>query len=175
LSGPATGLVITSTPTGRFVYWPDCKPANLTDNNSHCVAYLETLPLQEGTPLTPTAEEYSPTEVATTDSELCTPDCKVFMAIGKAVTSEARPNRYLDDISEDKASANAPVDDSIKAKNAQRNRNRKRADRRRRLREALPYGTSTKLWTKSATGSTQPQSNASYPSPRLLDQLRGTV
>jgi hypothetical protein len=31
LSGPASGLVITSTPTGRFVYWPDRKPANLTD------------------------------------------------------------------------------------------------------------------------------------------------
>jgi hypothetical protein len=27
LSGPATGLVITSTPAGRFVYWPDRKPA----------------------------------------------------------------------------------------------------------------------------------------------------
>jgi hypothetical protein len=30
LSGPATSLVITSTPAGRFVYWPDCKPADLT-------------------------------------------------------------------------------------------------------------------------------------------------
>jgi hypothetical protein len=29
LSGPATGLVITSTHAGRFVYWPDCKPADL--------------------------------------------------------------------------------------------------------------------------------------------------
>jgi hypothetical protein len=25
LSGSASGLVITSTPAGRFVYWPDCK------------------------------------------------------------------------------------------------------------------------------------------------------
>jgi hypothetical protein len=39
LSGPATGLVITSTPVGRFVYWPDRKPADLTNGNSHCVAY----------------------------------------------------------------------------------------------------------------------------------------
>jgi hypothetical protein len=38
LSGPATGLVITSTPIGRFVYWPDRKPADLTDGNSRCVA-----------------------------------------------------------------------------------------------------------------------------------------
>jgi hypothetical protein len=28
LLGPATDLVITSTPTGRFVYWPDRKPAD---------------------------------------------------------------------------------------------------------------------------------------------------
>jgi hypothetical protein len=44
LSGPASGLVITSTPTGRFVYWPDRKPADLIDGNSHCVAYLDSLP-----------------------------------------------------------------------------------------------------------------------------------
>jgi hypothetical protein len=53
LSGPAAGLVITSTPAGRFVYWPDRKPADLTDDNSCCVAYLDTLPFQEGTPLDP--------------------------------------------------------------------------------------------------------------------------
>jgi hypothetical protein len=51
LSGIAAGLVMTSTPTGKFVYWPDHKPADLTDGNLHCVAYLETLPFQEGTPL----------------------------------------------------------------------------------------------------------------------------
>jgi hypothetical protein len=44
LSGPATGLVITSTPTGRFVYWTDCKPTDLTDGNSCYVAYLDSLP-----------------------------------------------------------------------------------------------------------------------------------
>jgi hypothetical protein len=44
LSGPASGLVITSTPAGRFVYWPDCKPADLTGGNSRCVDYLNSLP-----------------------------------------------------------------------------------------------------------------------------------
>jgi hypothetical protein len=44
LSGPASGLVITSTPAGRFVYWPDHKPADLADGNSRCVAYLDSLP-----------------------------------------------------------------------------------------------------------------------------------
>jgi hypothetical protein len=34
LSGPATVLVITSTPAGRFVSWPDHKHAALTDGNS---------------------------------------------------------------------------------------------------------------------------------------------
>ncbi len=29
LSGAAEGLVITSTPEGRFVYWPDQKPPGL--------------------------------------------------------------------------------------------------------------------------------------------------
>jgi hypothetical protein len=43
LLGPIVGFVITSTPAGRFVYWPDRKPANLTDDNSRCVAYVETL------------------------------------------------------------------------------------------------------------------------------------
>jgi hypothetical protein len=44
LSGHASGLVITSTPTDRFVYWPDRKPADLTNENSCCVAYLDSLP-----------------------------------------------------------------------------------------------------------------------------------
>jgi hypothetical protein len=73
LSGPATSLVITSTPAGRIVYWPDRKPADLTDGKSSCVAYLDSLPFQEGTPLAP-AEEHTSTEVATTDSGLGTPD-----------------------------------------------------------------------------------------------------
>jgi hypothetical protein len=82
LSGPATGLVITSTPAGRFVYWPDRKPANLTGGNSRGIAYLDSFPFQEGTPLAPT-EEHTPTEVATTDSSLGTPDRQVFMAAGE--------------------------------------------------------------------------------------------
>jgi hypothetical protein len=78
LSGPATGLVITSTPAKRFVYWPDRKPADLMDGNSRCVAYLDLLLFQGGTPLAPT-EEHTQTEVATTDSSLGSPDRQVFM------------------------------------------------------------------------------------------------
>jgi hypothetical protein len=84
LSGPASGLVITSTPAGRFVYWLDRKPADLTDENSHCVAYLDSLPFQEGTPLAP-AEEHTPTEVATSDSSLGSPDQQVFMTTNETL------------------------------------------------------------------------------------------
>jgi hypothetical protein len=133
LSGPATGLVITSTPASRFVYWPDRKPADLTDGNSRYVAYLDSLPFQEGTPLDPT-EEHTPTEVVSTDSSLGTPDRQVFMAAGETpVPSGTRPDRYFEDISADELSGNAPADETNDDKNAQRERNRKRNERRRQL------------------------------------------
>jgi hypothetical protein len=101
LSRPATGLAITSTPARRFVYWPDCKPADLTDGNSRYVAYLDSLPFQEGTPLSP-AEEHTPTEVETTDSSLGSPDRQVFMTTNETPgPSGTQPDRFLEDISAD--------------------------------------------------------------------------
>jgi hypothetical protein len=130
LSGPATGLVITSTPVGRFVYWPDRKPADLTNGNSRCVAYLNTLPFQEGTPLAPT-EEHTPTKVATTDSGLGTYDCQVFMAAGETPgPSGTCGDWYFEDISADELFANAPADETNDDKNAQCERNRKCNERR---------------------------------------------
>jgi hypothetical protein len=118
LSGPASGLVITSTTAGRFVYWPDRKPADLTDGNSLCVAYLDSLLFQEGTPLAP-AEEHTPTEVATTNSSLGTSYRQVFMAAGETPgPSGTRPDRYLEDISADELFANAPADETNDDKNA---------------------------------------------------------
>jgi hypothetical protein len=138
LSGPGTGLVITSTPAGRFVYWLDHKPTDLTDGNSRYVAYLDSLPFQEGTPLAPT-EEHTPTEVASTDSSLGTPDHQVFMAAGETPgPSGTWPDRYFEDISADELSASAPTDETNDDKNARRERDRKRNERRRRLRESLP-------------------------------------
>jgi hypothetical protein len=126
LPGPATGLVITSTPTGRFVYWLEHKPTDLTDGNSRYVAYLDSLRFQEGTPLAPT-EEHTPTEVATTNSSLSTPDRHVFMAAGETPgPSGTRPNHYFEDISVDELSANAPANETNDDKNARRERNRKR-------------------------------------------------
>jgi hypothetical protein len=138
LSGPASSLVITSTPAGRFVYWPDRKPADLTDENSRCVAYLDSLPFQEGTPLAPT-EEHTPTEVATSDSSLGSPDRQVFMTTNKTPgPSGTVPDRYLEYISADGLSANAPADEIDANRDTRRERNRKRNERHRRLRESLP-------------------------------------
>jgi hypothetical protein len=132
LSGPAAGLVITSTPAGRFVYWPDRKPADFKGGNSRCIAYLDSLPFQEGTPLAP-AGEHTPTEVATSDSSLGSPDRLVFMT-----TNETVPDQYLEDISANVLTANAPADETTDNIYARRECNRKRNKRHRRLRESLP-------------------------------------
>jgi hypothetical protein len=133
LSGSASGLIITSTPAGRFVYWPDCKPADLTDGDSRYVAYLDSLPFQEGTPLA-RAEEYTPTEVESSDSSLGNPDRQVFMAAGDTPgPSGIVGDRYLEDISANELSANAPMDETDANRDARREHNRKRNKRRRRL------------------------------------------
>jgi hypothetical protein len=165
-SGPATGLVITSTPAGRFVYRPDRKPVDLTDGNSRCIAYLDSLPFQEGTPLAP-VEEHTPTEVATIDSSLGSPDRQVFMAANETPGPlGTRPDCYFEDISADKLSANAPTDETNDDKNARRERNRKRNNDVDVSVRHYPYGISEKLLTKLKAGCTQPQNNASCLSPR---------
>jgi hypothetical protein len=98
LSGPASGLVITSTPAGRFVYWPDRKPTDLISGDSRYVAYIDSLPFQEGTPLA-RADSNTPTEVASTESSLGTPDRQVFMAAGDTPgPSGTATDKYLEDI-----------------------------------------------------------------------------
>jgi hypothetical protein len=105
LSGPTSDLVITTTLAGRFVYWLDRKPADLTDENSRCVAYLDSLPFQEGTPLALT-EEHTPTDVATSDSSLGSLDQQVFITTNETPgPSGTVPGRYLEDISADELSA----------------------------------------------------------------------
>jgi hypothetical protein len=138
LSGLASGLVITSTPAGRFIYWPDRKPADLTDGNSRYIAYLDSLPFQEGTPLA-RAKEYTPTEVASSDSSLGYPDRQVFMTVGDTPgASETASDRYLEDISAYELSANAPADETDANRDARRERNIKRNERHRSLRDNLP-------------------------------------
>jgi hypothetical protein len=126
LSGPASGLVITSTPAGRFVYWPDRKPADLISGDSRYVAYIDSLPFQEGTPLAQ-ADSNTPTEVAPSESSLGTPDRQVFMAVGDTPgPSGMAQARYLEDISSDELTADAPADEMPANRDAQRERNRKR-------------------------------------------------
>jgi hypothetical protein len=130
LSGPASGLVITSTPAVRFVYLPDRKPSDLTDENSCCVAYLDSLPFQEGTPLAPT-KEHTPTEVATSDSSLVSLDRQVFMTTNETSgPSWTLPDRYLEDISVDELSANTPSDETNANRDARCECNRKQNERR---------------------------------------------
>jgi hypothetical protein len=52
--------------------------------------------------------------------------------------SRTRPDRYFDDISTDELSANAPTDETNDDKNARRERNWKRNERHKCLRESLP-------------------------------------
>jgi hypothetical protein len=138
LSGPAFGLVITSTPAGRFVYWPDRKPADLISGNSRYVAYVDSLPFQEGTPLA-RADSYTLTEVASSDSSLGNPDRQVFMAASDTPgPSGMAQDKYLEDISADGLSAEAPTDETDANRDARRERNRKRNERRRHLRDNLP-------------------------------------
>jgi hypothetical protein len=138
LSGPASGLVITSTPAGRFVYSPDRKPADMTNGNSRYVAYLNSLPFKEGTPLV-RAEEYTLTEVVSSDSSLGNPDRQVFMAADDTPgPSGTASDRYLEDISAEELTTVAPADETDANRDARRERNRKRNERRRRLRDNLP-------------------------------------
>jgi hypothetical protein len=135
LSGPASGLVITSMPAWRFVYWPDRKPADQISADSRYIAYLDSLPFQEGTPLA-RDEEYTPTEVASSDSSLGNPDRQVFMAAGDTPgPSGTATDKYLEDISVDELSAEAPADETDASKDARRERNRRWNERRRRLQD----------------------------------------
>jgi hypothetical protein len=131
-------MVITSTPAGRFVYWPDCKPADLISGDSRYVAYLDSLPFQEGPPLA-RADSYTPTEVASSESSLGNPDRQVLMAAGDTPgPSGTAQDRYLEDISADELSADAPADKTAANRDARRERNRKRNEWHRCLRDNLP-------------------------------------
>jgi hypothetical protein len=166
LSGPASGLVITSTPAGIFVYWPDRKPADLTDENSHCVAYLDSLPFQEGTPLAPT-EEHTLIEVATSDSSLSSPDRQVFMTTNETPgPSGTVPDRYLEDISADELSANAPVTRPTPTGTLDVSATESGTNSADVSVSPSPSRTSRKHSSKSRAGYTLPQSNASCQSLR---------
>jgi hypothetical protein len=69
--------------------------------------------------------------VATSDSSLGTPDRQVFMSTNETLEpSGTLPDRYLEDISADLLSANAPADETDANRDARRECNRKRNERR---------------------------------------------
>jgi hypothetical protein len=77
--------------------------------------------------------------VATSDSSLGSLDWQVFMTTNETLgPSGTVPDRYLEDISADELSANAPADETNANRDTRRECNRKRNERRRRLRECLP-------------------------------------
>jgi hypothetical protein len=161
LSEPASGLVITSTPTGRFIYWPDRKAADLISGDSRYVTYIDSLPFQEGTPLAQ-ADSNTPTEVAAFESSLGTPDRQVFMAAGDTPgPSGMAQDKYLEDISTDELSADAPANETPANRDARHERNRKRNEWRRRLRDNLPIRNLAKALEAVESRSTLPPSNAS--------------
>jgi hypothetical protein len=172
LSGPTSGLVITSTPAGRFVYWPGRKLADLISGDSRYVAYIDLLPFQEGTPLA-RADSNTPTEVASSESSLGTPDRQVFMAAGDTLRpSGTAQDKYLEDISADELSADAPADETAANRDARRERNRKRNERRRRLRDNLPIRNLAEALGRSRAEYTLPLSNASCRSQRSHARLK---
>jgi hypothetical protein len=77
--------------------------------------------------------------VASSNSSLGNPDRQVFMAAGDTPgTSGTAQDRYLEDISANELSAEAPADETDANRDARRERNRKRNERRRRLGDNLP-------------------------------------
>jgi hypothetical protein len=67
--------------------------------------------------------------VATSDSSLGSPDLQVFMTTKETSRpSGIVPGRYLEDISGDELSANAPADETDANRDARRERNRKRKE-----------------------------------------------
>jgi hypothetical protein len=78
--------------------------------------------------------------------------------------SGTRPDRYLEDISADELSANAPVDETDENKTTRRERNRKRNERRQRICETLPIRNLAEALDQVESRVHTTQSNASCPS-----------
>jgi hypothetical protein len=125
-------------PETGFVTLPEVVTGELADKFGEISLFNQHAPVPEGTPLA-RADSYTPTEVASSDSSLGNPDRQVFMAAGDTPgPSATAPDKYLEDISADELSAEAPTDETDANRDARRERNRKRKERRRRLRDNLP-------------------------------------
>lgn len=101
--GTCQGLIIRSTPQGRFVYWKSMKPSQLLQAGDRLVAHLDTLPFHEGRPLA----SVTPGATALVDysSDKHTSHRHVYMAEVEG-NANRHPNEQLDQISKDKITAN---------------------------------------------------------------------
>ncbi|RLN41037.1 uncharacterized protein C2845_PM01G20280 [Panicum miliaceum] len=117
------GLVITSTPEGRFVYWKGMKPSELLGDDKRLVAHLDSLPFQEGRPL----GEITPSGTVLVDYSSDDPSTHrhVFMAESDEYSDRHR-NERPEQISENEHTADA-ANESAYDREARRLRNRKPA------------------------------------------------
>jgi hypothetical protein len=126
------GLMITSTPEGRFVHWKGMKLFDLVEDEDRLVAHLEHLAFQEGRPLATVAEESTELVEASSDELISR---QVLMA-EEGEDDGIAPNDALNIISEEEAIANVG-DENDANREARRARNRARAFWRRRVNERM--------------------------------------
>jgi hypothetical protein len=119
-----SGLMITSTPEGRFMHWKGTKLFDLLEAEDRLVAHLEPLPFQEGRPLATVAEESTELVEASSDELV---SCQVLMAEEGEDYGDL-PIVEFDAIYEDEATANIG-DENNADREARRARNRARAVR----------------------------------------------
>jgi hypothetical protein len=128
----ANGLMIISTPEGRFVHWKGMKLSDLLEAEDRLVAHLEPLPFQEGRPLATVAEE-STKLVDASSNELISRH--VLMA-EEGEDDGDLPVVEFNAVSKDEATANTG-DESDTDREARRTRNRACAARQRRVNERM--------------------------------------
>jgi hypothetical protein len=133
-SGSHLGLITTSMPQGRLVYWKGIEPSELLEYNSHLVAFTQELPFQESIPLSRISEEGEDKYSHTAESS---PDCQVYMASLRNTDDDEPDPKYdaklLADVSADERTADTPKDENEEYKRTRRLKNAKRAMRNRNM------------------------------------------
>jgi hypothetical protein len=128
----ANGLIITSSPEGRFVHWKGMKLSDLLEAEDRFVEHLEPLPFQEGRPLATVVEESTELVDANSDELIS----RQVLMVEEGEDDGDVPIIEFDAVSEDEATANAG-DENNADREARRTRNRARAARRRRVNERM--------------------------------------
>ena len=108
--GQHLGLTIATTPNVHYLYWEGMEPLELFGYDSRLVAYLLDLPYQEGIQLSPIREEGTELVELTSDNSVST-DHHIFMVQSGHGANGPHNEERLEDIEEDKLSANAGQED----------------------------------------------------------------